>query len=205
MKSIEKKICSRIYKRGRGWVFSSSDFVDEFGVDNVKVALHSLSNQQVFIRLIRGLYYYPKFSKVLNKILSPDIDQIANALARKFNWRIEPSGDTALNVFGLSTQVPGRYVYLSNGPDRKYEIGNNSIEFKKVVLKDIGFKYKESRLIVSALKSLGEKHVTKEVIEKIKNYIDRSMYKKIVKDTKTSTIWIYEIVKQICRTDSEDG
>ncbi len=53
-----------------------------------------------------GVDDYPRFSKFLDQSLSPDIDQVARALARKFRWRIQPSGATALNFLGLSTQVP---------------------------------------------------------------------------------------------------
>ena len=73
------------------------------------------------------------------------------------------------------------------------------IEFKKSVLKDIGFKYKESSLIVQALKSLGKEHITNEVINKIKEQIEPKMYEKILKDTQTTTVWVYEIIKQICK------
>jgi hypothetical protein len=58
----------------------------------------------------------------LEQQVSPDIDQVARAIARKFRWRIQPSGTTAMNILGLSTQVPGRVVYLSDGPDRGYKI-----------------------------------------------------------------------------------
>jgi hypothetical protein len=56
--------------------------------------------------------------------LSPDVDQVARAIARKFGWRIQPSGAIAANLLGLSTQVPARAAYLSDGPDRSYKIGN---------------------------------------------------------------------------------
>jgi hypothetical protein len=50
-----------------------------------------------------GIYDYPRFSKLLDQNLSPDIDQVGRASARKFRWRLQPSGATALNFLGLST------------------------------------------------------------------------------------------------------
>ena len=105
-------------------------------------------------RIIRGIYDYPRFSKLLQQQLSPDIDQVARALARKFRWRIQPSGATALNILGLSTQVPARAVYLSDGPDRSYKVGNTSLVFEHTALKEVGFKLRESGLIVQALSLL---------------------------------------------------
>jgi hypothetical protein len=57
-------------------------------------------------------------TELLGQALSPELDQVAQALARKFNWRIQPSGDAVLNLLGLSTQVPARWIYLSDGPGR---------------------------------------------------------------------------------------
>ena len=110
------------------------------------------------------------------------------------------SGDTALNLLGLSTQIPGSYIYYSDGPNKKYKLNDGSvIEFKKSALKNIGFKYKESSLIVQALKTLGKENIDDKVIKKIRDQIDNTMYEKILKDTKTSTVWIYETIKQVCK------
>lgn len=201
MKSIENMVLSRIYGRGKGFVFSSADFIDEFRDNNIDKALSELTKQGKIRRIIRGLYDYPKYSELLQQPLSPDIEQIAQALARKFRWRIEPSGDTALNLLKLSTQVPGRYIYHSDGPNRSYEIGNTTLEFKKTVLKEIGFKYSISGLIVAALKSLGKNHIDESVIASLQNQIDPKMYSKILKDTKTVTGWIYDAIKQICKDE----
>lgn len=201
MKSIENMVLSRIYGRGKGFVFSSADFIDEFRDNNIDKALSELTKQGKIRRIIRGLYDYPKHSELLQQPLSPDIEQIAQALARKFRWRIEPSGDTALNLLKLSTQVPGRYIYHSDGPNRSYKIGNTTLEFKKTVLKEIGFKYSISSLIVAALKSLGKNHIDENVITTLQNQIDPKMRSKILKDTKTVTGWIYDAIKLICKDE----
>lgn len=201
MKSIENMVLSRIYGRGKGCVFSSSDFIDEFEANNIDKALSDLTKQGKIRRIIRGLYDYPKYSELLQQPLSPDIEQIAQAIARKFKWRIEPSGDTALNLLQLSTQVPGRYIYHSDGPNRSYVIGNTKLEFKKTVLKEIGFKYSISALIVSALKSLGKEHIDDAIILTIRKQVDLKQCSKIIKDTKTVSGWIFETIKQICKDE----
>lgn len=199
MKSIEEKILSKIYGYGRGYVFSSSDFIKDFSINNIEKALSALTQQNKIRRIARGLYDYPKYSEFLKQELSADIDQTARAIARKFNWQIEISGESALNLLGLSTQVPAKYIYLSNGPNRTYLIQDTmSLEFKKSALKNIGFKYKESSIIVQALKSLGKGNITDDVIIHIKDYLEPKIYEKILNDTKTTTTWIYETIKLIC-------
>ena len=101
---------------------------------------------------------------------------------------------------GLSTQIEAKYTYLSNGSNKTYDIFGTKLEFKKSNLKNIGFKHKESSLIVQALKALGKDNISNKVIEKIKNHLDKKQCKKILKDTKTTTTWIYETIKKICES-----
>lgn len=185
----------------RAWVFSSSDLMGKFtrreADDNIKYLL----KKGKIRRIAHGLYEYPKYSELLQQYLSPDMDQVARALARKFNWRIEVSGETALNILGLSTQIPGRFIYLSDGPNRKYDILGTALEFKKSVLREIGFRYKESSLIVQSLKTLGKERINNKVIFNIRKNIDPKMYSRILRDTKNTKNWIFEYVKVICRED----
>ncbi len=199
MQSINNKILSRIYGRGRGWAFSPGEFVGEFDRNQIDNALSNLTKDGKIRRICRGMYDYPKYSELLGQQLSPDHEQVAQAFARKFNWRILPSGDAALNLLGLSTQVPGKFIYLSDGPNRKYSILSYNLEFKKTALKEIGFKQRESGLIVQALKALGKERITSEIIEKIRTQVKSEKYGKIRKETKTVTGWVYDAIKEICR------
>lgn len=203
MKNLIESMFYYISGHGRGWVFSQNDMTARFSRQQADNLLSELVSQGKIRRLARGLYDYPRYSELLKRELGPDIDQAAAAYARKFNWRIEASGDTALNLLGLSTQVPAAYIYLSDGPNRRYEVMGVTLEFKKSVLKDIGFKYRESSLIVQALKALGKEHITVDMIGKIRAQIDEKKYSKILKDTRSTTNWIYEIIKEICRSTDE--
>ena len=198
MQTIEDKIVSRIYGRGRGWSFTANDFSAEFGRSTIDWVFYELVAKGTIRRVARGIYDYPKYSELLKQNLSPDFDQVAQALARKFNWRITPTGDAALNLLGLSTQVPGRPVYLSDGPTRSYKIDNFSLSFKKAALKDVGFKYRESGLVVQALKALGKERINDEVIGSIRSQLDKKARKRVLKETVTATGWVYDAIKRIC-------
>ena len=208
MQPIEKQIVSRIYGRGRGWAFSANDFSVDFGRGTVDWVLYNLVAAGTIRRVYRGMYDYPKYSELLQQQLSPDFDQVAQAFARKFNWRIQPSGDAALNLLGLSTQVPGRLVYLSDGPNRQYQVGDSgdlgdstshfTLEFKKSALKDVGFKYRESGLLVQALKALGKERIDDVVIATLRKQLDEATCKRVLRDTVTATGWVYDAIKRIC-------
>jgi hypothetical protein len=198
-KAIEVQLVSRIYGNGRGWAFSQVDFADLGSRSAIDLALHRRGKEGLIRRVLRGVYDYPRFSQVLEKPVSPDIDQIAHALARKFGWRIQPDGATAQNLLGLSTQVPAKVVYLSDGPDRAYTVGQTSLTFEHTVLKEAGFKLRESRLVVQALKAYGEGRITPKIIVLIRKKLDPKIRERILLDTKTSTGWVYAAIQEIAK------
>ncbi|MDO8271636.1 MAG: DUF6088 family protein [Gammaproteobacteria bacterium] len=199
MKSLIETGFYYISGHGRGWAFSPSDLQSRFSRQQADTLLSALAAQGKIRRVARGVYEYPSYSELLGKTLSPDIDQVARAYARKFGWRIEVSGNTALNLLGLSNQIPATYLYLSDGPSRSYDILGQTLEFKKSALKTIGFKYRESMLLVQALKALGNSHVGAEVINKVKQQFEPSQRAKILRDTRGTTSWIYEVIKTVCQ------
>ena len=197
--AIEQKVLSRIYGNGRGWAFSQADFADLGVRSTIDSALHRREIQGLIRRVLRGVYEYPRQSKALAGPVSPDIDQIAHSLARKFGWRIQPDGATAQNLLGLSTQVPARIVYLSDGPDRSYKIGKTTLAFEHTALKEAGFKLPESRLVVQALKAFGEDRIAPKILDQIRKRFDRARWQRILVDTKTATGWVYAAIQQIAR------
>lgn len=197
--STEKQILTRIQRKGPGWAFCQGDFADLGTRKAIDMALIRLTNKSKIRRVMHGTYDYPRFSELLQKEMGPDIDQVAQALARKFGWRIQPSGPATLNLIGLSTQVPSRYVYKTDGPNRKYGVGKTSLEFVHHALKETGFKNKESAMIVQALKALGREHVTADTIRDIRQWLPASRRSAVLKDTQRVTSWVYSAIKRICR------
>lgn len=199
--SVENNVVSRIYGTGRGWAFSQTDFNGLGTRSAIDVALYRLLARGTIRRVIRGIYDYPKFSEALARELSPDIDQVARAVARKFGWRIQATGPAALNLLGLSTQVQGRIAYLSDGPDRVYTVGNQELGFEHTVLKEAGFKWRESSLLVQALKTLGPDRITADTVLKLRRIFDDAMRGKILKDTRTASGWIHDTILRICQKE----
>ncbi|MFH1944445.1 MAG: DUF6088 family protein [Acidobacteriota bacterium] len=203
MQSIENKILSKIYGNGRGLAFSQKDFMSIGSRQSIDIALHRLQKKGIIRRVMWGIYDYPKYSEKLKIELSPDIDQVAHAIARKSGWRINPSGPAALNLLGLSTQVPAHYLYLSDGPDRSYRVGNYTLVFKHTALKEANFKLAESSIIVQALRSLGKNHITPDVIKTLRAWPDQKLRSRILKDTTAVADWIYQVIRKIYQEGNE--
>jgi len=176
---------------------SNSDFVDIAPDPTVRSALHRLKQRNIVRAILPGIYDYPQYSQLLQEELFPDINGVSHALARKFGWRIQISGSAALNYFGVTTQVPGRNIYLSDGPSRNYDILGQMLEFKHALLAESGLKYDRSELLVQAIRELGKENVTSDVLQKLRHKLNLDELKRIEKDSRYVTGWIYEYIKQI--------
>jgi predicted transcriptional regulator of viral defense system len=115
MQHIGDLIIQRIKNREPGWMLSAKDFIDLGSRQAIDTALHRLESRHVIRRIARGIYDCPRQSKLTGKAASPDIWIAAQTLGRKNGWKIQPSGETALNLLGLSTQVPGTFVFWGIG------------------------------------------------------------------------------------------
>lgn len=195
--SVKQQILSRIYGRGRGWVFTPSDFIQDFKRWEISNSLEDLANQGIIRRLARGIYDYPLYSELLKKNVAPDMTRVAAAIARKFSWRILPSGETALNYLGLSTQIVGYYLYLSDGPTKKYDILGQNLSFRHTTLREASISDKNTILVVQALKAVGENNITDEFLEKLRLKFSRDEWMKIKKYSSKSILWIQNIINSI--------
>src|SRR6266404_8234132 len=129
MQTMKQKILGRIRRFELGRAFMAKDFLDIASRGTVDVTLSTLLRNGTIRRVRRGLYDRPKINPTLGGELSPDLDQAARALARSHRWTIVPEGAWAANVLGLSTQVPAKIVYLSDGPNKEIPVGRRKIYF----------------------------------------------------------------------------
>ena len=126
----KQKILTRIARFTLGKTFTAKDFLDIASRGMVDMTLAAIARDGTIRRIRRGLYDIPKRNEALGGALSPDIDEAARTLARRYRWKIVPEGAWAANLLGISTQVPARIVYLSDGPSTKIQIGRRAIHFK---------------------------------------------------------------------------
>ena len=126
MTTLTTAILKRVRGRGRGSVFCAKDFLDLGTRAAVDQVLCRLSRKRTIRRLGRGLYDYPRVHPKLG-VLTPTPAAIAQAVAKKTNSRIQPSGAHAANRLGLSTQVPAHLVYLTDGNSKQIQVGNQTI------------------------------------------------------------------------------
>ena len=202
--SISQIIREQISRIEKGKLFAINDFEDINNDNLVTRTLSRLQNKGVIVRVATGIYMNPK--KTQFGILYPTIDQIAQKIAERDKAQIMPTGNTALNILGFSTQVPMNAVYITNGAKRKVKVGNRNIIFKNAVQKNFQFQGKLLSLIIIALKELGENCVTDEIKNKIAKLLSDSNKEEretMMHDLYLSPVWIKELLLPIIKTATE--
>jgi predicted transcriptional regulator of viral defense system len=197
MQTMREQIVARIERLGEGKAFSAKDFLDIASRGTIDMALSGLTREGTIRRIGRGLYDMPKVNPSLGGKLSPDIDEAARAVARRQRWRIVPDGAWAANLLGLSTQVPSKIVYLTDGPNHEIAIGRRMIQFKHARPKAMAGLDGKIALVVQALRHLGKDKVGKLEIETLRAKLSPAERKKLVKDTRFGVDWIYEVANRI--------
>lgn len=192
-------IRSRIADAPPGSVFVAGDFTGVASGDAANEALLRLERRGDVRRVLRGVYEKPWYSDFLRDSVAPDPDKIANALARKFGWTIAPCGDAALNLLGVSTQVPSVWTYVSTGPYRDYALETAKIHFKHAANKEFVSGSAASNRVIQALKALGEARIGESFFAAFRRALDPAGRKALLADSQYTTGWIREAIRNICR------
>lgn len=195
-----EQVKNRIKDAKDGSVFIPSDFFDIAEAVKINMCLDRLEETGELQRVIRGIYVKPRYSALLNKNIPPRSDDIAKAIARNYGWTIVPCGDTALNMLGLSTQVPAVWLYVSDGPYKTYEADGMTLKFKHTDNKNeiINISYKTA-LVVQALKALGKSNVADKELRSISKLLTENEKAQMLVEAKRVTAWVYELMRKICK------
>ena len=195
MQSVENKIENEIKKSKRGKIFFQDDFAT-FGTPGaIRLALSRIEKKGLLFRVAHGIYSYPRLNKIEwidEKYILPSIDEIAHAIAKRDKVRIVPTASHALNILGLSTQVPANVVYITDGTQRRIKVGKGrGILFKHTSnTRNLAYKSKLLMLIVLALREIGEGKVMSEQMEIIKEHFSKITKQEFETDIKLIPLWI---------------
>lgn len=196
IESIENKILAKIKKNRRGRVFFVDDFITVAVAKTVNKTLERLAAKGELTRIARGIYTRPEMSKLLGQPLTPTTEVIAKAIAKRDRARILPTGTYALNMLGLSTQVPMNVVYLTDGAARKIQLGKRSILFKKTTPKNLAVEGELTGLAIQALRVLEKDKVTPQQEQKIIEFLKKEKPEVLARDIALAPEWIRQIMRK---------
>ena len=199
MKTELKKLILQRIRDKKLKAFSCYDFTDLASYKAVSKCLERLEESQEIKRIIQGIYSLNLFDDILNLPILPSIGDIVNCLARKHKWIICPTGNTALNMMGLSTQVPASYSYLSSGPYKSYLIYDIPVSLKRTMARElIDYSYK-TLLLIQCIKAIGKDNITEEEIIILRNKLNPIDKRRALEETPILQAWIRKIVVLICK------
>lgn len=197
MQSISKQLLARIRGFGKGSAFSSKDFVDLADRNTVDQILSRLCSRGVIRRITSGIYDFPRENPELGGRLSPDIQQVARALARKNGIRIQPSPAAAANLLGLSTQVPAKVEYLTDGRTRTIRVAGRDLRLKHVAPRELKAGSDIGVLVTQALRYIGREQVGSTEVEYLKRKLSDKDKRHLRRDARYMEDWIWKTIQQI--------
>ena len=195
MQSIESKIEKAIKTKGKGILLFPDDFSQLGSSEAIRKSLQRLEEKGEITRVAQGIYVRPKISEYIGTLM-PSAEEIATAIAKRDKIRTIPTGVYALNALGLSTQMPMKIVLLTDGSPREIKVGKRTIKFKKTTPKSLLAKGEISRLVIQALKEIGNNNQTAAEETKIIELLKKENPLHLLHDIKLAPVWIQKIMKR---------
>lgn len=192
-------IKKQIDEAANGTLFFNNSFPG-FDDEYVGQILSELAKQGVIHHLSRGVYLKAETTRF--GLVYPSLEAIAEAIARRDNAQVIPTGATAQNILGLSTQVPMNAVFLTSGSARKIQLGGRTITFRRAVPKNFAVKGRYTCLIVQALRSIGEGDMTAEDLAQVEELIRKHPEPDTIEgDLAAMPSWVRKIFLRTLKTE----
>lgn len=195
-KSISSNIEKKITRQRSGTIIFPEDFRGEGTATAIKMALSRMAADGKVRRLTRGIYYKPKFHPKFGELL-PAPEQVAENIARREKIQIRPSGIYALHRLGLTTQVPTKLVYLTNGQRRKINLGNTEITFKPTTAKKMSYSGLVSSLVIQALEEAGTQNINDVLKKQLKEKLLKEDPQLLKKDLALAPAHIHDFILRL--------
>lgn len=196
MQSSHNQIELKIKKSSKGKIFFADDFVKFGSPENIRKVLSRLEKEGLLERLAQGIYLVPKKDELLGT-LYPTIEEIVLEIAKRDKARIAPTGSLALYQLGITTQIPLKAVYLTDGAQRVISIGNRTIQFKKTTPRNLAIKDHLLMLITQALKEIGQYKVTELHLQKLKTYVLKLDTEILKTQMKFAPVWVQKRIIEL--------
>jgi hypothetical protein len=189
-------ILKRIGAMHRGWVFTPKQFQHLGKGAAIHQALSRLQKSGRIRRLTRGVYEFPKIHPQIGR-LSPAPEAVAQAIAERTGSHIMISGATAANRLGLSTQVPVKNVFLTEGPSRTVLIGKQTISLKHAALSKMIGVGTEAGIVIQAIRFFGQERVNEIPVQVLASRLSLPVKKRVKQFASNAPAWSQPVLNQI--------
>ena len=192
--TVSQKVRNRIVHGKFGEIFFVSSF-PKYDVEYTTKLLSLFEKEGLITRIAKGVY--AKVKKTRFGILYPSVYELVEQIAKRDKAKVIPTGETAANRLGFSTQIPMNTTFLTSGSPRKLILNGRTITLKHGAPKNFAYKNKLIAELVQALRSIGEYNITpenKDTITKIFTNIQNSDI--VEHDLFLAPFWIQKLIKK---------
>jgi predicted transcriptional regulator of viral defense system len=204
MEKVHSSIMTSISRKKQGTILFVTDFRGLGTEAAIRKALSRLVSEDKLKRLAHGIYYIPKIDPVLGEI-RPAAEDVAKMIARKEGVRIRPAGAYALHRLGLTTQVPTRLVYITDGPPRQFKVGKMQVKFRATSHKKLSTIGKISGLVIQALEELNINNIDQSIETKIRDLLLKEDKGKLRHDLTLASIPIHDYIVKLLKTQQQEN
>ena len=161
MNTLPKTILQQARSLPEGGVLSPKEFLHLGSRSVVDQAFSRLAKAGKLLRVARGAYAAPVFSRFDSRAPAPE--KIVKALAEQSGEIVVPHGASAANALGLTQQVPIREVYLTSGRTRKLKLGRSEVLVKHAPRWMLALGARPAGAAVRALAWIGPSHANESL------------------------------------------
>lgn len=186
--------------------FFADTISTKYPTDVVRKVINKLMKMNKVVSISRGMYVRPKFIRVLEieaNLIAPQAEHVVRLVSKKTGETIIHSSYVASNYVGLSTQIPVRAIYYTNGRSRiiKMKRGGD-IRLEHIHPKRIVMPGTITCLVVTALWDRSPIHPLS--IKKIHERLTREEYSEVIKNLEKMPKKIKEAFIQYQNMDPKD-
>lgn len=191
---IAQKIKNQIQLIEKGVVFSSRDFLSVGNRANIDKILSRLVQQGEIERVARGLFVRPVKNRFVGNV-PVQLEKVMQIISQQNGETIQIHGAEAARQLKLSTQMPTKTIFYTNGATRKIKVGNQEVQMIHTSnQRKLLYAGTKMGLVISALWYLGRKLVTPEVIVKLKASLSDEEF--VFLKNANLTTWMHEVINK---------
>ena len=201
-KTVEHKVRAKITYARYGEVFFVSTF-HQFDVEYVTKLLAQFEKERLITRIAKGVYV--KAKKTRFGVVYPSAFELVTEIAKRDKAKIFPTGDTAANRLGFSTQVPMNASFLTSGSSRKLKLGNRTVTLTHGSPKKFAYKGKLMPELVQALRSIGKDKITESVEKRVAQLLSATPETETIEhDLLLAPVWVRQIIKRNLKANTDN-
>ena len=183
--AVVQQIRKRITRSKFGEIFFVSSF-PQYDVGYVTKLLAIFEKEGLITRIAKGVYV--KARKTRFGIFYPSVYELVKEIAKRDKAKVIPTGATAANRLGFSTQVPMNTIFLTTGSGRKLKLGNRTVTLMPE--------------LVQALRNIGKNNITQEVESRIGQLFTETPETNTIEyDLLLAPVWIRQVIKKGIKSD----